>query len=105
MSGSPGRGVLGVGRRGGGVRREAGRHGVKGCGTIADARTRGGQGLAVDGVLSIAEHGDYPANEIGQKLYPRRRFFEEITKVFEATGKAVPVFSDKHLATNWADAK
>ena len=49
--------------------------------------TLGGKTLAVDGVLSIGEHGNYPNNEKGQKLYPRRRFFEEICKVFEATGK------------------
>ena len=38
-------------------------------------------------------------------LYPRRRFFEEICKVFEQTEKSVPVFNDKHLAATWDDAK
>ena len=81
------------------------KHGFRISPTIADALTHGGKGLAVDGVLSIGEHGDYKDNELGQKLYPRRRFFEEITKVFETAGMVVPVFSDKHLATNWDDAK
>jgi len=81
------------------------KHGFRISPTIADALTHGGKGLAVDGVLSIGEHGDYKDNELGQKLYPRRRFFEEITKVFETAGMVVPVFSDKHLAMNWDDAK
>src|SRR5262245_57922408 len=63
------------------------KHGFKVTDTIADALTLGTGKLAVDGVLSIGEHGQYPDNEKGQKLYPRRRFFEEIVKVFEATGK------------------
>src|SRR5262245_6185299 len=73
--------------------------------TIADALTLGGDKLAVDGVLIIAEHGNYPINEKGQKLYPRRRFFEEVVKVFRASKRVVPVFNDKHLAYNWTDAK
>ena len=73
--------------------------------TPADALTLGGDDLAVDGVLLIGEHGDYPTNEKGQKLYPRRRLFEEIVKVFRAKGKSVPVFNDKHLSYSWADAK
>ena len=80
--------------------------------TIAEALTLGGSKLAVDGVVIIAEHGDYPTNEKGQKLYPRYAWFKEVVKVFEASGRAVPVFSDKHLSTTWnecaemvADAK
>jgi hypothetical protein len=72
---------------------------------IADALTLGGKTLAVDGVLCVGEHGKYPTNDKGQILYPRRRFFEEVTKVFFASKKAVPVFSDKHLAATWDDAK
>ena len=34
--------------------------------TIAEALTRGGEQLAVDGVLVIGEHGRYPRNEKGQ---------------------------------------
>ncbi len=73
--------------------------------TIAEALTLGGSKLAVDGVLSIGEHGDYPDNKIGQKLYPRYRFFENIVKVFESSGRTVPVYNDKHLSWNWAWAR
>src|SRR5262249_2089670 len=43
--------------------------------TIEAALTQGGKELAVEGVLCIGEHGKYPDNDKGQKLYPRRRFF------------------------------
>ena len=73
--------------------------------SIAEALTLGGDKLAVDGVLIVAEHGDYPINDKGQKLYPRRRFFEDVVKVFRSSKRAVPVFNDKHLSYSWADAK
>ena len=73
--------------------------------SIEKALTLGGDKLAVDGVLCVGEHGDYPENARGQKLYPRRRFFESVTRVFEKTKKTVPVFNDKHLGATWADAK
>ena len=73
--------------------------------TIADALTRSGGGLAVDAVLSIGEHGDYPVNAKGQREYPRKRFFDEITAVFERTGQVAPVFNDKHLSYRWDWAK
>jgi hypothetical protein len=73
--------------------------------SIGKALTLGGRSLAVDGVLCIGEHGKYPSNARGQVLYPRRRFFEEVCRVFEASRKSVPVFNDKHLAAEWKDAK
>jgi hypothetical protein len=73
--------------------------------TIEKALTLGGTKLAVDGVICVGEHGKYPTNRKGQVLYPRRRFFEEVTRVFAKTGKSVPVFNDKHLAASWKDAK
>ena len=73
--------------------------------TIADALTLGGDRLAVDGVLLIAEHGDYPVNEKGQTLWPRYEFFRQMVSVFRASGRAVPVFNDKHLSWNWEWAK
>jgi len=66
--------------------------------TIAEALRAGSDKLAVDGVLVIGEHGDYPVNDKGQIQYPRYEFFEQIVKVFEAEGRSVPVFNDKHLS-------
>lgn len=66
--------------------------------SIADALTLGTGKLAVDGVLLVGEHGDYPYNAKGQKLYPRYEMFQKIVEVFRASGKSVPVFCDKHLS-------
>lgn len=69
--------------------------------TVADALMCGTDGLAVDGVLLIGEHGDYARNEMGQRLYPRYELFRQIVAVFRASGRSVPVFNDKHLSWNW----
>ncbi|NKB69803.1 MAG: hypothetical protein GKR89_22250 [Candidatus Latescibacteria bacterium] len=73
--------------------------------SIPAALCLGGKELAVDGVLSIGEHGNYAYNEKGQHMYPRRFFFEQISGVMATAGRSVPVFSDKHLSYNWRDAK
>lgn len=73
--------------------------------SIERAVTLGRKEVAVDGVLLIGEHGKYPTNARGQVLYPRRRFFEETAAVFARYRRSVPVFTDKHLAATWADAK
>lgn len=86
-------------------REKAARHGVPIFPTIGEALTLGGKQLAVDGVFLIGEHGHYPYNELDQHMYPRRRFFEETVTIFRKSGRVVPVFNDKHLSYNWADAK
>ncbi len=73
--------------------------------TIADALRCGGNRLAVDAVLLIGEHGQYPRNDKGQVLYPRFEFFQQCVRVFEAEGRAVPVFNDKHLSYSFEKAK
>ena len=78
---------------------------VRASATIADALTLGGNKLAVDGVVLVGEHGNYPRNEKGQTQYPRYEFFEQIVKVYRDSGRAVPVFSDKHLSWNWEWAR
>ncbi len=78
---------------------------VKTYSTIAEALTCGGDKLAVDGVLLIGEHGDYPVNEKGQRLYPRYEHFKQMIDVFEQSGRGVPAFNDKHLSWNWEWAR
>lgn len=81
------------------------RHRLRQFPTVTEALTLGGSKLAVDGVVIIAEHGDYPTNPKGQRLYPRYEWFKEVVKVFEASGRAVPVFNDKHLSTSWQQCR
>ncbi len=73
--------------------------------SVAEALTLGSDKLAVDGVFLIGEHGDYPKNEKGQTRYPRYEWFKEIVKVFEKSGRSVPVFNDKHLSTDWKECQ
>ena len=73
--------------------------------TIEGAVCRGGDTLAVDGVLLIGEHGDYPNNELGQKMYPRKEFFDQIVAPMRRAGRGVPIFNDKHLSYRWDWAK
>lgn len=79
-------------------------HGFRLYNSIAETLRCGGSKLAVDGVIIIGEHGDYPRNHKGQVLYPRYEFFQEVVKVFEKDGRAVPVFNDKHLSYSWQKA-
>ncbi len=82
------------------------KHGVQICKTAEEALTLGGKKLAVAGVISVCEHGDYPNTEdTDQRQYPRRRFFDSIVEVFRKCDQVVPVFNDKHLSYNWKDAK
>lgn len=73
--------------------------------SIRAALTLGGEHLAVDAVLLIGEHGDYPVTRLGQEMVPRRYFFEQICAVIAEAGRPLPIFNDKHLAYRWADAQ
>jgi hypothetical protein len=83
----------------------AARYGIPLFNSPAGALTLGGPEHAVDGVLLIGEHGDYPFNDKGQQLYPRRRLFAEIVEVFRRSGRSVPVYNDKHFSYSWTDAE
>lgn len=69
--------------------------------TIREALTLGGKQLAVDAVLSIGEHGNYPLNDMGVREYPRKRFFDAIVDVMRQSNRYVPLFNDKHLSYRW----
>lgn len=85
------------------ARERIARHELKQFPSIAEALTLGGDALAVDGVVIIGEHGNYPRNEKGQTRYPRYDWFKQVVEVFEKTGQSCPVFNDKHLSTVWSE--
>ena len=67
--------------------------------------TLGGSELAVDGVVIVCEHGNYPTDLKGHWLLPRWWIYQQMIRVFERSKRSVPVFNDKHLSYNWDDAK
>lgn len=73
--------------------------------SIPESLTLGTGKLAVDGVLLIAEHGNYPHNDRNQQLYPRYEFFEQVVEVFRKSSRSCPVFVDKHLSYDWTKAR
>jgi hypothetical protein len=73
--------------------------------TVGEAVTLGGKELAVDGVVIVAEHGEYPTNLKGQWLLPRWWIYQQVVKVFEQSKRSVPIFNDKHLSYSWDEAK
>ena len=80
-------------------------YGVKRTTSIADALTLGTGKLAVDGVVLVCEHGNFPHNEKQQQLYPRYEYFEQVVNVFKSSGRTCPVFTDKHLSYDWKKAR
>jgi hypothetical protein len=73
--------------------------------TVGEAVTLGGKELAVDGVVIVAEHGNYPTDLKGHWLLPRWWIYQQVIRVFEQSKRSVPVFNDKHLSYNWDEAK
>ncbi|MCC6587925.1 MAG: hypothetical protein IT168_14620 [Bryobacterales bacterium] len=73
--------------------------------TLVSNTSIGARQLAVDGIFLICEHGAYPYNALGQKLYPRYEFFKQVIDVFRETGQVCPVFIDKHFSYDWDKAK
>lgn len=81
------------------------RHGFTIYDSIEKTLTLGGEKLAVDGVVFVGEHGNFPTNDVGQKMYPRHELFTQILDVYAKNGRAVPTFFDKHLSYSWPKAK
>ena len=73
--------------------------------TIGETLRCGTARLSADAVLIIGEHGDYPVNDKGQVTYPRYEFFKQCVEVFDQSGRAVPVYNDKHLSYSFEKAK
>ena len=73
--------------------------------TVGEAVKLGGNELAVDGVVIVCEHGNYPTDLKGHWLLPRWWIYQQVMGVFEQSKRSVPVFNDKHLSYNWDDAK
>lgn len=72
--------------------------------TVGEALGCGRGGVEVDGVVIIGEHGDYENNQLGQKIYPRRRLFDAAVATMVSADKRVPIFNDKHLSHSFTDA-
>ena len=87
------------------ARKRSSEFGFKIYPSIAEALRCGGDKMAVDAVLIIGEHGDYPKTEFEQTKYPRYEFFKQVTDVYRKDGKTAPVFNDKHLSWKWEWAK
>jgi hypothetical protein len=85
-------------------RDKARRHEVRLSPNVADALMLGTGKVAVDAILLIAEHGEYPFNPKLQKLYPRGKLFREILDVLKTFGVSVPIFVDKHLSYDATEA-
>ena len=58
--------------------------------TIRGALTLGGDKLSVDGVLLVAEHGDYPKNAFGSQAFPKRRFGHACQHRATVDGRRLP---------------
>ncbi len=73
--------------------------------TVAEAVTLGEKELAVDGVVIVAEHGNYATDLKGHWLLPRWWIYQQVIGVFEQSKRSAPIFNDKHLSYSWDDAK
>ncbi|SKB30141.1 hypothetical protein [Daejeonella lutea] len=73
--------------------------------SVGEAVMLGGKELAVDGVVIVAEHGEYATDLKGHWLLPRWWIYNQVVRVFEQSKRSVPVFNDKHLSYNWDETK
>ena len=82
------------------------KYGVRLCKSIEEALTLGGDKLAVEGFISVGEHGNYPKNGNGTDTLSTAKVLRRSNRRRSPNSKkSVPVFNDKHLAATWTDAK
>ncbi|HZT30659.1 MAG TPA: hypothetical protein VFA33_12280 [Bryobacteraceae bacterium] len=86
------------------AREQAAEYGIRIYPSVAEALRLGGRRLAVDAVAVIGEHGRYPRTPRGNFMYPRFRYFQEVTRVMREDQRVVPMYNDKYFAYEWADA-
>jgi hypothetical protein len=87
------------------AREQAEEHGIKIYPGVAEAIRLGGSQIAVDAVAVIGEHGVYPRTARGNFMYPRWRYFDEITRAMRDENRVLPVYQDKYFAYDWPDAR
>ena len=87
------------------AREQAEEHGITIYPTVTEALRLGGSRVGVDAVVVIGEHGVYPRTARGNFMYPRWRYFDEITRVMREENRVLPMYQDKYFAYEWADAK
>jgi len=78
---------------------QAEEHGIKIYPSVAEAIR------SVDAVAVIGEHGVYPRTRLGNFMYPRWPYFDEITRVMREENRVLPMYQDKYFAYDWADAR
>lgn len=87
------------------AREQAQEYDVKLYPDAASALRLGGPKIAVDGVVIIGEHGNYPRTPRGNVMYPRWKWFDAVTATMKQDGRVIPVMHDKYFAYDWDDAR
>lgn len=87
------------------AREQAEEHGIKIFPSVTEAIRMGGSRIAVDAVAIIGEHGVYNRSPRGNFMYPRWRYFDEVTRAMREEKRVLPMYQDKYFAYDWADAR
>jgi hypothetical protein len=87
------------------AREQAEEHHIEIYPSVVEAIRSGGSRIAVDAVAVIGEHGVYPRTPRGNFMYPRWRYFDEITRAMREENRVLPMYQDKYFAYDWPDAR
>ncbi|MBV9081307.1 MAG: hypothetical protein JOZ62_01425 [Acidobacteriaceae bacterium] len=77
------------------AREQAVEHGIRIFPSVSETLRLGGAQIAIDAIAVIGEHGNFPRTPRGNFMYPRWRYFDEISKVMREDGRVVPMYQDK----------